>query len=113
MSAESPASALALLKALAEQLDLGARKRLTKGALVALETVQPRYLTKYGVAVLLGLDSERVVEDWISDKKEAEDGIEFPRPIEVTKRIHRWDLHEVLDFMERKKAKRAQRGGPF
>ena len=34
---------------LAGILGLDSRKRLSKGALVALETVQPRFLSKYGV----------------------------------------------------------------
>ncbi len=106
MSADSP-SAMGLLKALADILGLDSRKRLSKGALVALETVQPRFLSKYGVQVLLGLDSERVIEDWLR-KGDCDDGITFPRPVEITKRIQRWDIQEVLDFMERKKAKRNQ-----
>jgi len=100
-------SAMGLLQSLADILGLDSRKRLSKGALVALETVQPRFLSKYGVQVLLGLDSERVIEDWLR-KGVCDDGITFPRPVEITKRIQRWDIQEVLDFMERKKAKRNQ-----
>lgn len=112
MSAESPASALALLKALAELLGLGARKRLSKGALIALETIQPVGVSKYGVQVMFSLDSERVVEDWLR-KGTCDDGIEFPRPVAISDRLHRWDVAELHAWWDRKKAKRAQRGGPF
>ncbi len=108
MNAESPASALALLKA----LGVGDSKPLTKGARVALETVQPMAVSKYGVQVMFGLDSERVVEDWLR-KGTCDDGIEFPRPVAISDRLHRWDVAELLAWWERKKAKRTHPGGPF
>jgi len=110
MSDTANPSALTALKAISDLLGLGPRKRLPKGALVALETVQPLAVTKYGVQIMFGLDSERVVEDW-NRKGECDDAIPFPRPIEITSRIHRWDVQELLQWWARKKAKR--NGGPF
>lgn len=109
MSADS-LSAMGLLKALATLLGLTQRKRLSKGAIVALETVQPVSVSKYGVQVMFGLDSERVIEDWLR-KGECDDGIEFPKPVQITKRIQRFDVPELCAWWEKKKAKRNQPDG--
>ena len=111
MSENVNLSALDLLKATANLLGLGPRKRLTKGALVALETVQPVAVSKYGVQMMFSLDSERVIEDW-NRKGACDDGIPFPEPVEITGRLHRWDCDELRAWWQQKKAKRAQ-GGPF
>ena len=98
--------AIGALEAIANFLGATKRRKPTKGAILALETVESVGLNKYQVQILFGLDSERVIEDW-RRKGVCNDGIPFPDPVPISDRIHRWDRAELMAWWEKKKAKRA------